>query len=143
MKAFLIKAKLNTYASQQNEIIKEDGSRELTFQEGKYSYQDIYFGSNPFIGQEIVFEKNKPIWGMNYYGQAKTIAVYQFLKEALRQVTEDLPFRGPEEFSREDWQYKNQVEGDLNFFKGKEQIFHQGKLVYELEYSGGKIERLS
>lgn len=68
---FLVKAKISTYASsgEGGEKILEDKSKEFEFKEGILRYRDRYFGYNPFCGQEIVFQKDIPIWGMNYYGK--------------------------------------------------------------------------
>lgn len=50
---FLVKAKINTYASsgEGGERIFPDGSKE--FEEKEFKYRDRYFGFNPFIGEEI------------------------------------------------------------------------------------------
>ena len=56
---FLVKAKINTYAS----------GKEFDFEEKEFRYRDRYFGFNPFIGEEVVWQKKEIIWGMNYYGR--------------------------------------------------------------------------
>ena len=68
---FLVKAKINTYTSsgEGEEKILPDRSKEFEFKEKEFKYRDRYFGFNPFIGQEIVWQKEKVIWGMNYYGE--------------------------------------------------------------------------
>ncbi|MDI6721659.1 MAG: DUF5680 domain-containing protein, partial [Candidatus Aenigmarchaeota archaeon] len=68
---FLVRAKLNTYASvgESGEKMLEDGSKELVFEENEFKYRDRYFGFNPFIGQEVVWRKGKVIWAMNYRGR--------------------------------------------------------------------------
>lgn len=83
---FLTKAKINTYASsgEGGEKILSDGSKEFEFKEKEFRYRDRYFGFNPFIGEEIIWENKKVVWGMNYYGEiiSKIILVkriYQFL----------------------------------------------------------------
>lgn len=143
---FLIKAKINTYASsgEDGEKILPDGGKEFEFKEKEFKYRDRYFGFNPFIGQEIVWQNGKIIWGMNYYGKiiseiipAKEI--YQFLQEALRKVPEDKPFRGPAKFVKGKLLYLNKVKGTIEKFEGKEKIFYKRKLIYELIYHGGII----
>ena len=88
---FLVKAKINTYASsgEGGEKTLPDGSKEFKFAEKELKYRDRYFGFNPFIGEEIVWQNERVVWGMNYYGEviseiipAKNI--YQFLQEALK-----------------------------------------------------------
>lgn len=92
---FIIQAKINTYATvgEIGENILNDGAKELNFKKDEFKYRDRYFGSNPFIGEEIVWRDDKPIWGMNYYGSViyDTVPakdVYQFLKKAMQQISE-------------------------------------------------------
>jgi len=60
---FLVKAKISTYASEgeANEIVLEDGAKELTFEDGEFKYRDRYYGFNPFVGEEIVWKNGKII----------------------------------------------------------------------------------
>lgn len=141
---FLVKAKINTYASNREggERLLPYGSKEFEFKEKELKYRDRYFGFNPFVGQEIVFQNRKIIWGMNYYGRviSKSIPpkqIYQFLQEALKKIPEDKPFRGPRIFKKDNFQYFNKIKGTIKKFEGAEQIFYQGKLVYSLIYHGG------
>ena len=143
---FLVKAKINTYASsgEGGEKILPDGGKEFKFKERKFKYRDRYFGFNPFIGEEIVWQNEKMVWGMNYYGKitSETIPakqIYQFLQETLKKITEDKPFRGPDNFKQGDFEYFNKVEGTLEDFKGNEKIFYKEQLVYKLNYNGGLI----
>ncbi|MFH1822331.1 MAG: DUF5680 domain-containing protein [Patescibacteria group bacterium] len=143
---FLIKAKQNTYAKsgEISENILADGSKELVLKEGEFEYMDRYFGFNPFIGQEIVFQNKQAIWAMNYYGRiiSKKISasqVYQFLKQALSKVMADKPFRGLDGFKRGDFRYFNKAHGRIEKFSGKERIFYQDKLAYQLRYHGGAV----
>jgi len=144
---FLVKAKLNTYAAsgENNDKIFPNGSKIFKFEEKKIKYQDRYFGFNPFIGEEIVWKSGKIIWGMNYYGKiiSKEVSekqIYQFLREALKKITKNSPFRGPDSFNRKDLKYFNQVNGDIKNFMGKEKIFYNNKLTYILTYHGGFIK---
>jgi len=143
---FLIKAKMNTYAlgGEGGEKIFPDGNKEFEFKEEEFKYRDRYFGFNPFLGEEVVFQNGKIIWGMNYYGRviSKDIPpkeIYQLLKEALRKVPKSKPFRGPESFKKYSFQYLNKAKGTIKEFSGKEKIFYQRKLVYTLIYHGGII----
>ena len=141
---FLVKAKINTYASsgEGGEKILPDGSKEFEFEEKEFKYRDRYFGFNPFIGEEIVWQNEEVVWGMNYYGEivseiipAKSI--YQFLQEALKKIPDDKPFRGPDNFKKGDFEYINKVEGIVEKFKGEETIFYKEQPVYRLSYHGG------
>lgn len=141
MHTFLVQAKQNTYASGTHGNTLEDGAIELVYREGKYRYRDRYYGEDPFCGQEIVFLDDVPVWIMNYYGHNldKSIKISTFLKESLRLVSKEAPFRGPAQHKNDTWLYTNQWEGDSNCFNGYETIHYQGKKVYELWYHGGII----
>ena len=147
---FLVKAKINTYATEGEggEKILDDNCRELIFEDAGFKYRDRYYGFDPFVGEEIVFEDNKAIWGMNYYGQITSKIIegnlvkdfLDFLKESLRQIPEEIPFRGPKNFKNNDFEYTNQVEGNVERFVGKEKIFYKNEEIYSLDYHGGKIK---
>ena len=57
---FLVRAKINTYASsgEGGENLLPDGNKEFRFKEKEFRYRDRYFGFNPFVGQEVVFQKD-------------------------------------------------------------------------------------
>lgn len=148
LQEFLVRAKINTYASsgEGGERSLEDGSKELIYQEGNYKYRDRYFGFSPFIGEEIVWENEKAIWGMNYYGQILSEKVdakelYRFLQKAMQQVKTERPFRGPIQLEEGDWMYQDKNEGDVGSFGGSEMILFRNENVFELEYQGGFIAK--
>ncbi len=144
---FLIKAKTGTYASngEANEQKLADGCLELTYREGEFSYRDRYFGFNPFVGQEIVFQDGKAIWSMNYYGRTVDQAhsaeeIYKFLQKALRQVRPERPFRGPSTFAEANFMYNDESTGNLENFSGVERILVDRHKVYVLQYHGGVVK---
>src|SRR3989344_9167515 len=108
---------------------------ELRFKKENLEYIDTYCGFNPFIGEEIVFENGKFIWGMNYFGEVfnRNISfakkTYSFLKKSMMLVNEKMPFRGPKNFKEGDFKYKNKFQGVIKNFQGKETIFYKGKKV--------------
>jgi len=143
---FLVKAKINTYVSsgEGGEKILPDGGKEFKFKERKFKYRDRYFGFNPFIGEEIVWQNEKIVWGMNYYGEIITKIfsakdIYYFLQEALKRASEDKPFRGPDNFKKADFEYSNKTKGTVKKFQGEEIIFYKEQIVYKLSYHGGLI----
>ena len=71
LSSFLVRAKINTYATggKSAEKRSNSNSKELIYKEKEYIYKDKYFGYNPFIGEEIVWKDNKILWGMNYFGK--------------------------------------------------------------------------
>ena len=141
---FLIKAKKATYANKNaQKKTPNDGSNELIFKEGDFFYRDRYFGGNPFLGEEIVFKRNKAIWGMNYQGKCfsklKVKKVYSFLKDCLSEVNKNALMRGPKQIIKDELKYTNETKGDIDFFVGIEKIFIKDKLVYVCYYHGGLV----
>jgi len=129
------------------EVLMEYKKRGKKFEyvKNNFYYRDIYFGFNPFIGEEIVFFRKKPIWGMNYYseiiaGHVSAMIIYAFLKKALKKVPKNKPFRGPDNFNDKNFEYINTVKGTIKKCIGKEKIFYNKKLVYILNYCGGIIK---
>ena len=147
LKQFLVKAKISGYASggEGSEQVLSDGCKELTFQEGELRYRDRYFGFSPFVGEEVVWRNDEVIWAMNYYGlvfedDAPADQVYRFLGQAMQQVKEDRPFRGPGSWKGQDFEYVDESQGTVELFTGLERIFYRGKEIYRLNYHGGLVK---
>lgn len=153
LKEFLIKAKKSTYAN--SEAPKIDSTRleskdyeyKEMIKENQFIYHDTYFGGINFMGEEIVYKNDLPIWGMNYYGvtiddSLSEEAMDKALRPALMQVGTDssIPVRGPKEYCNDEYQYTFTSNGDLDNFEGKEQIKKNDNLIYELHCHGGFIK---
>ena len=141
---FLVKAKKATYAGNATATVLQDGCKQLVYEEGEYIYRDRYYGSDPFAGQEVVFRSDRDIWSMVYRGETMDLPnpepIYEFLRKAMLQVREDRPYRGPSELREGNLEYKDSSEGEVSSFHGTEKILSDGKIVYELHYSGGIVE---
>ena len=147
LKNFLTNAKKNTYASGDKNKVKifSDDTKEYVFDEGDFRYIDRYKGFEKFSGKEEIFKNNKIVWSMNYRGGIKSEIIpaeniYQFLQEALKRITKDKPFRGPDNFRNDDFEYVNKVKGTVEKFEGWETICYKEELVYKLNYHGGLID---
>jgi len=146
---FLVRAKKQTYAGEGKEITSQRPDfKELEYSEGNYNYRDSYTGFFYAPGQEIVRFKGVPIWSMAYSGGMKPEyhgdvefagKVFSFLKKAMLKLKEDIPFRGPKKFKEGDFEYINEIEGDIKNFKGHEKILFKGKEVFNQDYIGGLI----
>ena len=147
---FLIRAKQHTYAAQGDETSVNPllaGSRQLEYWEKSFFYRDIYFGVNYFVGQETVYVKEQPYWAMSYAGGVSAFItqkedvrkIYAFLRSALRQVSREWMFRGPNEFAYGMYRYENHPDGDFAIFRGTEIIRENDQIVYTLHYSGGVL----
>ena len=148
--AFLILAKKATYASQGDDASVTPalaGSRQLEFRDRDLFYRDVYFGTVFFAGQETVYVKGRAQWTMVYSGGVKDGVdadeipnIYMFLREALRAVSTDMPFRGPCRYSDGEFTYHNNHSGDMGRFHGTERISRMEHEVYALDYSGGFLQ---
>ncbi|MUT66225.1 DUF5680 domain-containing protein [Paenibacillus sp. NEAU-GSW1] len=138
---FLIKAKNATYAGKGPENPpSRPASHDLSFEKDNLKYIDTYLGSKSFAGEEALWENNNPFWAMNYVGRVIADSFNgDFLKEALQHVPEDLPFRGPQLYTRDNFSYKCTVHGNFEWFHGREEIFNGDTLVYECIFHGGNI----
>ena len=154
LEKFLILAKKNTYA---NENIKKQPSSRLKSNDYEFSqitdgdnylYHDTYFGGENFIGEEVVYKNEQPIWGMNYYGNTidKNLseeAMDNALRPALMLVGNDnsvLPVRGPKSFTNKNYKYSFESKGTIENFSGTEKIFKNDNLIFVLHCHGGLIK---
>jgi hypothetical protein len=145
--AFLVDAHRNTYADKNAAKTLSTRLRSLDyrFERDDLVYHDTYFGMRDFIGEEIIYQRDVPVWGMNYHGiilarDAGESEVYDFLRAALKQDCIGIePARGPRLYRRDRWTYGNSVEGMLGDFGGIELIHRGDALVYRCRYHGGRI----
>jgi hypothetical protein len=142
LKKFIAEARKNTYAGGEKPVENPllACSYQLEFRKGDYFYRDIYFtGKDNFIGQEVVYLKNEPVWSMVYCGSAEPPEVTEFLKKSLSILTEKCRFNEECDFEEGDFRYENEGEGGLERFHGKESISVKGEKVYKLRYQGGLV----
>lgn len=146
LRQFLIDSNKSGYAGgEEKKWIKErDGSTTIPFKKGDWRSHDNYFGGEPYGGRAVVFQKDKPVWMMVYYGWvAKNFAtnpIYGILRNALMRMPEDYPLRGPKEYREGEYNYINSWEGDVERFSGEEKITQGEKLIYKANYIGGLID---
>lgn len=144
LKNFIAEARKNTYAGGIKPVENPPlaGSYQLEYRKGDYFYRDIYFaGKENFIGQEVVYLKDTPIWSMVYCGSAEPPEATDFLKKSLSVLGEKCRFNEECKFEEVDFKYKNEGEGTLERFHGKESISIKGERVYKLRYQGGLISK--
>ena len=148
LSTFLKKAKKFTYASEQAKKVasQRPGSKDYEFKDGQWTYHDTYFGGVYFIGEEVVYESNKPLWAMNYNGYVTDDSISEAeidksLRGALKQdYTDIIPVRGPRNYTIENYEYRNNVTGNLARFEGREEVLKNGKSIYYALYHGGLIK---
>jgi hypothetical protein len=154
LREFLIEANKKGYAAGEGEIEgrtvthNPDASTTIEIKIGNHRLLDHYYGGEPYAGQEVVFEDEKPQWSMVYYG--KVVAdvdaggVYDILRSALSNPDSEVPLRGPiGEYSVDGLIYRNQCKGDLTSFSGSEDIRREasGEIVYDAHYIGGLVDQ--
>jgi hypothetical protein len=146
---FLVKAKTNCYGSINDiqKTILPDGGTELNYKENLLSYRDRYYGGEPYIGEEVVLYKDEVIWAMNFRGKVVNVdalpveKVYSFIREAIKMMSPDNPYRGPSHYQSDLLHYYSEVTGTLEHFNGKEKIILKDELIYEGFYHGGYVGR--
>lgn len=139
---FIVKAKKSTYAAKKGKIeTNRIDSHTYVFEESKYKYLDSFFGTSDFSGQEVVYENDKVVWSMNYYGNVlHSNFSGDFLKAALLQIDITAPYRGPTYFKKGEYTYICNVLGNVNSFKGNEDIYYQSTKIYECIFHGGLVK---
>lgn len=149
LQQFLIDSNKAGYAGgDEKKWIKEpDGSTTIPFEKGEWRSHDNFFGGEPYGGRVIVFHQEKPQWMMVYYGWVEegvnTDNVYGILRNALMQMPEDAPFRGPKEYKEGEFTYSNSWSGDVERYSGEEQITQGENVIYKANYMGGLVDQRS
>ncbi len=147
LRQFLVDSNKAGYAGgDEKKWIKEpDGSTTIPFEKSAWQSHDNFFSGEPYGGRVIVFYDNKPYWMMVYYGWVPegvaTDPVYAVLRNALMQMPEDAPFRGPREYKQDNYTYSNTWTGDVERYSGEERITEAEKLVYKANYMGGLVDQ--
>jgi len=138
---FLIRAKKATYAGKGAQTASsKPNSHDLQYSEGQLKYIDTYLGGSKFAGEEALWNNNIPFWSMNYIGRVIGENFSgDFLKEALLNVPEEYPFRGPLIYKNGDYSYICKIDGDFHWFNGIEEICYKDKKIYECIFHGGDI----
>lgn len=139
---FLLVAKKNTYAAANNKVDScRMNSHDYRYQDKNgFTYLDSYLGGECFVGEEVVWLYENSVWSMNYVGRVIGENFSgDFLKEVLMQVPAELPFRGPEIYTKGDYHYHCKVDGEFVWFQGYEEIFYMDEKIYECYFHGGAI----
>lgn len=144
---FLAEKKRSSYANKDAKKAPSSRlkSQDYHFERDNLIYHDTFFGDRDFIGEEVVYRTDRPVWAANYFGfllddGLDEKRVYNFLQTALMEDADPgLPVRGPQEFISGDWSYHFSSNGSLANFTGQEEIRLNGAPVYRLLLHGGFI----
>lgn len=145
--AFIVRAKAATYVGGGARALSHrPGAHDLEFHDPPFAYLDSYFGGADFIGEEVVYREELPVWAMNYYGRilepARLTAAEagRIIKESLSKMYGEGRFLGGFRHRTDGGTYIDTNEGDFASFTGREWIERDGATVYELVYHGGLIK---
>lgn len=146
LNAFIVAAKSASYVGRGAHVAScRPGSQDIVFRDGGFSYLDSYFGGADFIGQEVVWFEDRPVWAMNYYGRIlqpdliQPAEAGQILQASLSAMYVSGRFLGGWEYVAGESTYEDASEGSVSAFSGHESITRHGVKVYELVYHGGLI----
>lgn len=145
---FIIEAKALTYMSGKHPqpVPSRPGAKDITHEKGSFRYLDSHFGGTDFLGQEVVWQDEVPVWAMNYYGRIIDPARFDgeragiVIKQALTALYQEKRFLGDFTYQHALGEYIDQSIGDYRSFLGVERILVADRLVYQLDYQGGLIK---
>ncbi len=151
---FIAKAHNNTYAADKKTKLKHmmmtpflPGHKCYYFKDGEWEYFDGYAGAEWAPGREIVVFEGKPIWSMSYQGRTVNglkkefvDEAFEFLKKALRNIDSTMPFRGPNKFTDGDFTYTFNMDGDYQYFTGREAIKYKNQEIFFQDVMGEVIK---
>lgn len=149
LREFLYRANQHGYGSAEKPTDLTDGGHMLSYKdkERDWEYIDIWYGGEPYSGITKILYQGKVVWTMVYYGEVRPeinkYCIYNTLRLALMNCKAEYPWRGPKEFVDENGLiYRNQWEGDICHFEGKESISIQDSTdpnLYSASYLGGFV----
>jgi hypothetical protein len=156
--AFIAKAHRNTYAAPKEirkrsrmEIPFLPGHKCYLFEDGEWKYYDGYAGEDWAPGREVVLYKGQPIWSMSYQGRFTASfgngeffgdSTFKFLRQALMNFDDKMPFRGPSTFESLDFKlfrYNFKMNGDYEYFTGKEEVSFDNDVIFFQDVMGEVI----
>jgi hypothetical protein len=146
LEAFIVAAKRRTYVGDGAPAGPlRPASHDLHHAEGDFVYHDCYFGGADFVGEEVVYWRERPVWAENYLGHIlephliSAERAGQVIKSSLTKMYAEGRFLGGFEATDGDCTYHDNSTGDGTWFQGRECIDRAGRTVYELHYHGGLI----
>lgn len=146
LETFIVAAKRATYVGNGTPAPScRPGSHDLAFAQGAWRYLDSYFGGTDFIGQEVVWLDDQPVWAMNYRGfilRSDLIDAERAgatIKAALSSMYAQGRFLGGWRYETPDGVYVDASDGSVERFTGSEEILCSDTVAYRLDYHGGLI----
>jgi hypothetical protein len=145
--SIIVAAKRATYVGDgESAPSSRPGAHDLIWSDDHWHYRDSYFGGTDFIGQEVLWRADEPVWAMNYYGYILRDGLIDApragatIKGALSALYAEGRFLGGWRWQGPHGVYEDQSEGDAFRFRGREVILVGGVTAYALDYAGGLIK---
>ncbi|UYN99634.1 MAG: hypothetical protein KIT02_17320 [Devosia sp.] len=147
LNSIIVQAKSATYVGGGNKVpASRTGAHDLSWQSGDWRYLDSYFGGTDFLGQEVVWHRNQPVWSMSYYGYITRPDLIDgeragaTIKAALSAMYAEGRFLGGFDWQGPHGVYRDRSEGIPAQFRGRETISVGGVEAYALDYFGGLVK---
>lgn len=148
LQEFITHARKNTWAGGggKKASARTGSEGQFVFEKEGYRYEDEYFGSRRFQGQEVVYLNGRPAWGMVYAGgvpegmDVNPEEEFAFLKQALMAFTDKARFPGKVQYEKDKRAYGCEFIGTMNLFLGREYVKLSGQITHEVFFTGGKID---
>ncbi|MBK1794343.1 hypothetical protein JHL21_07490 [Devosia sp. WQ 349] len=143
----IVRAKAASYVGGGAKVTpSRQGANEIAWEEGDWRYLDSYFGGTDFLGQEVLWHRNEPIWAMNYYGYIKRPDLIDagqagaIIQDSLSALYRKGRFLGGFVWLSGGCTYQDRNDGGPEQFRGREAILVGGVEAYALEYFGGLVK---
>lgn len=143
----IVAAKAATYVGGGDPVApSRRGAHEIAWAHGDWRYLDSYFGGTDFLGQEVLWFRDEPIWVMNYYGYILKPQLIDgaragaTIKPALSALYREGRFLGGFEWVGPHGRYVDTNRGGPAQFHGREVIVVDGLEAYALDYFGGLVK---
>lgn len=150
LKKFFCEAQ-RKYASRDSKPTKmNDGGFFIEYSEGDWSYNDTWYGGEPYGGMTTIFHDGRVCFLLQYFGRIMPYAhlseVMDALMEALQQANPKRPWRGPKEFmAKNGLRYENTLAtcDNIRRLSGQERILSADgqETLYEATYMGGIVDK--
>ncbi|HMR72514.1 MAG TPA: DUF5680 domain-containing protein [Candidatus Saccharibacteria bacterium] len=144
LEQFLLSANIRGYGSDDvNQETLPNGEHTILFSKDTFVFKDVYYGGEPYAGQEVIFRRDgQAIWAMQYRGEVKGddfSEVYSFLGKVLTNTKLGLP-RGVDGYRDGELSYNFHMDGSLENFTAEEKILHSDTIVYSAKFFGGLVD---
>ncbi len=146
---FIVEGNLETWAAGKGEVEPtRPGRIRHVYERGDWKLDDEYRAYFKAPGETAVSYKGVEVWVMAYGGTGMREGydklappTFQLLQRALTNVTQGLPFRGPEYYSEKegDWEYFFEHKGDITDGEWFEQIRKNNKPLFEQKGINGIV----